>query len=295
MKSIDKATLTVFTPTYNRANELKRLYASLCSQSKYILEWVIVDDGSTDNTYEVVEKFKKEQILNIRYAYQNNQGKHIAINTGANMAKGEFFFIIDSDDYLEKNALNKASKWINEIRFDDSIAGIGGTRVDNKHNIIGKTFRGKFLNCSNLQREKYNIFGDKAEIYKTKVLKQYKFPKIKGENFITEALIWNRIAHDGYYIKWINEPYIICNYQEDGLTKNRILIQNKNYKGYLLYYKELISFTDNPVNRLKYKVAYYNIAKGHLTDKQIKKGLNANWASLLIYKTLNYSIKVIKK
>ena len=98
--------ITVFTPTFNRAHLLFRLYKNLKQQTFSNFEWVIVDDGSIDNTKDIVLDFIKEGVLNIRYHYQKNSGKHIAINKGLDLAQGEWFFIVDSDDFLISNALS---------------------------------------------------------------------------------------------------------------------------------------------------------------------------------------------
>ena len=92
--------LTIFTPTFNRAHTLVRLYEGLLKQTEKVFEWLIVDDGSTDGTKNLVEGFIQERKLNIRYFYQENQGKHIAINKGVSEARGNYFLTIDSDDYL---------------------------------------------------------------------------------------------------------------------------------------------------------------------------------------------------
>ena len=97
--------VTIFTPAYNRGDTLSRLYESLKKQSNKSFQWVVVDDGSVDNTRELIESWKKENILNIIYVYQENSGKMRAINRGVEFAEGEFFFIVDSDDYITEDAV----------------------------------------------------------------------------------------------------------------------------------------------------------------------------------------------
>ena len=107
--------ITVFTPAFNRAKLLPRLYKSLKNQSSINFEWVIVDDGSQDETQQVVQKFIDEGVLPINYVYQDNKGKHFAINRGVKEANGELFWIVDSDDYLPPNAIAQKKKKYNSV------------------------------------------------------------------------------------------------------------------------------------------------------------------------------------
>lgn len=277
--------ITIFTPTFNRGKLLRTLYESIVRQEgSDNVEWVIVDDGSTDNTEQEVQKFILENKIVIKYFYQRNQGKHIAINNGVKLAAGKYFFIVDSDDELVDGALAVAGKWLNTIT--DDFAGIGGMKIRQDGSIIGTSFEGRYVDCTSLERRKYHITGDKAEIFNTRLLLKYKFPKIDGENFITEAYIWNKIANDGYKIRWVNEPFVICDYREDGLTKNRILLQQKNYKGTLLYLGDLIKFENNFVRKIAHRASYYRIARGHLSDKEIINSLNINVVLLMFLKLI---------
>ena len=106
-----KVKITVFTPTYNRAYTLERLYKSLLNQTSYDFEWLIVDDGSTDNTSELIKSFQNNQLFDVRYYKQGNGGKHVAINKGVELAEGELFFIVDSDDYLTDDAIAITKKY----------------------------------------------------------------------------------------------------------------------------------------------------------------------------------------
>lgn len=128
-ESTRKPYITVFTPTYNRAYTLRRLYESLRKQTQYDFEWLIVDDGSTDNTESLVQEFIRENSLfNIRYVKKENEGKHIAINVGAKIAMGKLFFIVDSDDALSTNAIEAIEKTEKEIAGMDGFAGVVGLK-----------------------------------------------------------------------------------------------------------------------------------------------------------------------
>lgn len=250
---------TIFTPTYNRAYTLERLYKSLVNQSIFNFEWLIIDDGSVDNTKEVISTFSQDK-FNIRYIYQENSGKHVAINNGLDLALGEYFFIVDSDDYLLPNAIDLATKKINEFNISDlpNFAGISFNRGTSENQLIGQTFVGEYIDSTNLDRRKYNILGDKAEIYKTSLLKKNKFPVFDDERFLSEMVVWNRIANQGYRIKWFNKIIYITNYLDDGLTVNSLKHFSKSPKGYALMIVEHIKFGNlSLANELRYYWQYY--------------------------------------
>ena len=225
--------MTVFTPTYNRAYCLTRLFNSLVKQTYKDFEWVIVDDGSTDNTEDLVESFRKQRVdFPIVYKKTKNGGKHRAINSGMELVNGDMILLMDSDDWLREDALELVIKIDDSIPEEDKCkyVGIQGLCVHTDGKVVGKTFNGSYVDCTAIECRKYNIFGDKAEIYYTKVLKQYPFPEIDGEKFLTERLVWNKIAKDGYLIRYFNEGIYFCEYLEDGLSHSGNLLYAKNPK-----------------------------------------------------------------
>lgn len=230
--------ITIFTPTYNRRQLIERLYQSLLQQTQKKFEWLVVDDGSTDDTENYFNQLlSKQQSFSIRYIKQENGGKHRAINRGVKNAKGELFFIVDSDDYLTENAVEKINQWVKTLDDSHKWAGIAGLRGQTKNRVLGQhNSSSKFIDAKNNERRKCKLLGDKAEIYFTDVLKKYPFPEISGENFISEELVWNAIARDGYYLRWFNEIIYICDYLEGGLTKNNTK-DKCNPQGRLLWAK----------------------------------------------------------
>lgn len=214
--------ITIFTPSYNRRHLIDNLYQSLLQQSEKNFEWLVVDDGSTDDTETYFSNLlSKPQPFPIRYIKQENGGKHRAINNGVNNALGKLFFIVDSDDYLTPNAIEKINQWTETIDDSRKWAGIAGLRGLTKNRVLGqRNTSSKFIDAKNSDRRKYNLLGDKAEVYFTDVLKQHPFPEIPGENFISEEIVWNAIARDGYYLRWFNEIIYICDYLVGGLTKD---------------------------------------------------------------------------
>ena len=233
--------ITVFTPTYNRAYTLGDLYESLLKQTCFDFEWLIVDDGSADNTEELVKNWTDNGKFAVRYYKKANGGKPSAINCGLQLAKGEYFWIIDSDDTATPNGVETCLKWITNLPEGEKFAGVGGLRGDKKGGIIGTTFEGEYVDATTLERTQHNIGGDKSEVFFTDVIKQFPFPEFAGEKFVPEALIWNRIAKEGYKIRWFNEIVHITEYLEDGMTKNVDSNLIRNWQGYSLYVRELMT------------------------------------------------------
>lgn len=230
--------ITVFTPTYNRAYIINNLYQSLLAQTNFDFEWLVIDDGSTDETEQYFNSILlKENPFDITYVKQENGGKHRAINTGVKLAKGEVFLIVDSDDFLTKDAIEKVTCWVSGLDSSKKWAGVAGARGYDEKTYIGKVYgKSKFVDAKNTEREKFNLMGDKAEAYFTKVLREFPFPEIDGEKFLSEEVVWNRIAKEGYYIRWYKDIIYICDYLDDGLTKNKSK-NIENPQGLLLWAK----------------------------------------------------------
>ncbi|MEK5208037.1 glycosyltransferase family 2 protein [Psychrobacillus sp. FSL H8-0510] len=280
--------VTIFTPTYNRRLTLVRLYESLVNQSCYFFEWIVVDDGSSDDTQDYIEGIaKNEKRFNIKYKKVLNGGKHRAINLGLDMAAGEYFFIVDSDDYITRDSVELICSWINSISFSTkNFVGVSGLKGFNQNDVVGKTFRGYSLDCSALDRQKHNIFGDKSEVIKTSIFKEFKFPEIEGENFITEDIVWNRLASSGYLIRYFNQINYICEYREDGLTKRREELICSNFRGYTLFVKELLEY--KITLKVKWRAVMAYGYRGRLNNQQYKTLANNIHVSILFLKLFTY-------
>lgn len=245
--------ITVFTPTYNRAYTLERLYRSLIIQSSKNFQWVVVDDGSTDNTDELIKKYIGEKKVEIIYQKKNNGGKMSAINLGVQLAQGELFFIVDSDDFLTETAIATIEKY-----YKDLPENFGGL-VFRKRNIGGKDF-GNFPH-EIIDSDPVEIFyrkgilGDKAEVIKTEVMKKYSFPLIPGEKFIPEGLIWNRIGRE-YKLRYVNRGIYNFEYIADGYTNNFSKVMRENPQGMKLYYGEMIRENIPVKNKIKFILRY---------------------------------------
>ena len=232
--------VTVFTPTYNRAGLLHRLYDTLILQTYKNFEWVIVDDGSKDNTKDVVSSFVKEGKINIHYVQQKNGGKHRAINTGVGLAKGELFFILDSDDILPNNALELVVETYQPIKHDISFAGVSGIDGYFDGCIIGSGLPDDSIDCNSVDiRYKFHVTGDMKEVFRTFVMKEFPFPDIEGEKFCPEALVWNRIAQK-YKLRYFNKVIYLVEYQPEGLTSNIVKVRMKSPITSMMCYAEML-------------------------------------------------------
>ena len=200
-----KYKITVFTPTYNRAYMIGTLYQSLLCQTFTDFEWLVVDDGSTDNTEQLfAEWLQKRELHSIRYVKQENGGKCRAINRALDLAQGELFFTVDSDDYLTEDALEKIVLWEQQLPHDEMYCGVAG----NLGTSIGETTNTSFVDGfhEGTLLDRYNLVdGERAIVLYTDIHKRYKYPEYNGEKFMTEAVAWNRIAHDGYKIRFYND------------------------------------------------------------------------------------------
>ena len=297
-----KHKITVFTPTYNRGYIIKNLYDSLKKQTIKDFEWIVIDDGSTDNTTNLFNEWINENNeFEIKYFKIKNGGKHRAINKGIDIADGELFFIVDSDDYLIEEAIEKILKWYKTVeKSSENFVGVAGLRGYTNKKYIGKTFKGVYLDATSLERFKFNILGDKAEVFKTDVIKKYKFPEIEGEKFISESIVWFRIADDDYKIRWFNEVIYIGDYLSDGLSKNNEEVFLNNFKGYTLQVKECIKYYKKKKISNQYFLhiltAYiYRSRIKKISFKNIKKNIDINYLNIFILTLAGIIYKKIKK
>lgn len=244
--------ITVFTPTYNREKELSKLYESLLRQTFTDFEWVVVDDGSTDNTSLFIRKCINEGKITIKYHKTENGGKHRAVNRGLDLAEGELFFIVDSDDYLPDNSLELVYVNYESIKGDDSFVGIVGYRAYPNGHIIGNKQFSNLITDSNVieRREKFKVIADMAKVLVTAKFREFYFPDIKGENFVAESIVWNRMAMK-YKFRYFSEAIYVTEYMEGGLSQNSIRNRRRNPKYATLLYKEL---ANNPKTPLKLKI-----------------------------------------
>ena len=232
--------LSIITPTYNRAYILPKCYESLVNQTIKDFEWIVVDDGSTDDTENLINSFIKENKIDIKYVKKENGGKPSAHNLGAEYAAGEMFLCLDSDDILTEDAVEVAKNfWQNS--HTDGITGILAKRgsIKNKEQICSSW--NENLKSSTM----YNLFnelgfsGDTALFFKTEILKQEKFPSFIGEKFIPETALYSDIDKHGKMLL-LDKVLYLTEYLPDGLTYNyHKLLKNNPYGTAYSYYKQL--------------------------------------------------------
>lgn len=239
--------ITILTPTYNRASLLPRLFDSLLRQTNKDFEWIVVDDGSTDDTRKVVANLKEKcgGAFPMGYVYKANGGKHMAINIGAERARGELLFIADSDDLLTDDALETVANSWHDISDDKSFAGIAGLDITmDTREVIGSGLPQEHIDCNAIDiRYRHHVTGDMKEVFRTEVLREFPFPEFAGERFCPEQLVWFRMARR-YRLRYINKPIYIADYQPDGITAGITRARMRNPSASMLTYAEL---TECPV------------------------------------------------
>lgn len=283
--------ITVFTPTYNRAHTLLRLYDSLKEQSYKKFEWLIVDDGSSDKTEELIHKFKEDKpFFSIVFIKNKHGGKHRAINKGLDEAKGELFFLLDSDDRLTPNALDTVIKWVDRIPNRNECAGLCGIMVDENGKRIGTPLNRDHIYMTLIDMMKKGISGDHADILFTDVFRKYKYPEFEREWHIAPGVPFIRMAKDNYKLLFFNEVIYVAEYMQDGLTSMGEKKIVENFNGYTLRTKELLE-ADVGVKRKFELIGKYSYLARKLKIRytQISKNLKQN---LIIVFILSYIAKI---
>lgn len=251
--------ITIFTPLYNRASHLNTIWHSLVTQSDINIEWLIIDDGSTDFPEKIIQSIIEKSNFNVSYYKKENRGKHTAINYGLDKAKGDYFLMLDSDDELPENALVILRKNINKIHNNAYFAGVAGRKMNKNKILVGNSFNGTIESNSLDIRYKHAVIGDLTEVFKTKIFKNYKFPEIENEKFCPEVLVWNRIAKD-YKLLFFNEPIYICEYLEDGLSDQIVKIRMTSPIASMLTYSELASYNIPIIQKIKAFINFWRFA-----------------------------------
>lgn len=232
--------LTIITPTYNRARFLSNLYKSLLKQEVSSFVWMIVDDGSTDNTEEVVKSFCEEKKIPITYIHKDNGGKHTALNVGIKEIDTELTMIVDSDDTLLPNAVSEINKYYRKYKDAERIATWAFLRCNSVGKPIVELDDEEFVENYIKYRIKENRPGDMAEVFRTSVLNDFPFPEYLGEKFISEDVVWIEIGKH-YDSVFINKAIYQCEYLEGGLTANDKPMKFSSPKGSMLRGKQLMS------------------------------------------------------
>ena len=278
--------LSILTATYNRANYLPKLYESIKENLKYNItpEWIIVDDGSTDDTKNVVQGFIEENSIIIKYMYQKNSGKMSAINEAAKLATGDLIVDCDSDDYFINNSLEIIEKYSEKLLNNENLYGLVFLKSEENGKISGKEFSPKEHITTMFDLYfKEDIGGEKIIVYNSKIRKQYSHQLENNEKFITEARMYHKMD-EKYKLLAINEVIEQGSYIDDGYTKNI----NKTFKecpyGYYMYFKELLQKDMKGVKLSKrlYAIKHY-ILFSYLTKNKFNVNVIEDGFNKLLY------------
>ncbi|MBG9473211.1 glycosyltransferase family 2 protein [Priestia megaterium] len=259
--------LTVFTPTYNRAYCIHQCYESLKRQTCKDFIWLIIDDGSTDNTKGIIKGWIDENIIQIKYHRQDNQGMHGAHNTAYDLIDTELNVCIDSDDYMPDDAVEKIiDTW--KRYGSNEVSGIIALDANHKNEIIG-TRLPQHIKRSTLfdLYNKYGVTGDKKLVYRTELTKQYPYPLFENERYVGLAYKYHMIDKQ-YEMILMNEIICCVEYLEDGSSRNMLNQYRKNPRGFAFYRKEMMKL---PFASLSFK---YRQAIHYVSSSLIGKNRN---------------------
>lgn len=265
-----KKDISIFTPTYNRASTLKNCYDSLKNQTYKNFCWLIVDDGSTDETESLVENWKKENVIDIQYLKKQNGGKHTAYNLAVENCKTDLIIIsLDSDDTFTNNAI--------QIFYDNwkkrdkrkKFVGAVGLCTDQNYSSRYKYYYpfDKLKDMSLSKALSQSLFNASAIfMFQTNYLKKYTYPEINGEKFFTEAYTYYQMDES---MIWLDEYVCIREFRNDGLTKNTFKSYINSPTSWYMY--NVLRFKKICSKKLKIKFLIFAIAFSIMASKNIIK------------------------
>ncbi len=259
-------TLTIFTPTFNRAYCLNQCYTSLIRQTNKNFIWLIIDDGSTDDTKTLVQSWIDEKKVDIHYQFQENQGMHGAHNTAYSLINTELNVCIDSDDYMPDNAVALILDFWQK-NANNNYAGIVGLDGNKNGDILGTPFPATVKSTTLIDvYEKYKVRGDKKLVLRTDVVKKYPpYPLFKGERFVPLGYKYLLIDQD-YELLTLNEILCTVEYLPDGSSLNMLKQYKKNPKGFA--FSRLAEMQYGPTLSYKFKKAIHYIASSILSGNK---------------------------
>ena len=274
--------VTILTPTYNRKNLLIQLYNSLQKQIAKNFEWLIIDDGSTDGTYTIIDNLRKNANFNIEYKFKENGGKHTALNYAYQFISTPLTFIVDSDDKLTSDATLYIEKVYNKYKNEKDLCGFSFLRAKNNgeclsnYNIKKDGLKESYVEC----RINRGINGDMAEVWLTNCLREYPFPEIENEHFLGEDVVWIRMS-EKYKMRFFNKVIYISDYLQDGLTNNRRKYNILSPNGCIIRAEVFLNSNANFKAKLKAMLQYY--IYGRFAGKSFKELFqNSRYKMLLL-------------
>lgn len=277
---MDAYKIAVFTPTYNRARLLPQLFESLQEQTRFDFYWLVVDDGSTDDTRDVVESFQKTAKFEIKYVYKENGGKHTAINMMLDMINAELVLIVDSDDFISEDTIETILQDYSNLNTDgpdtEDICQMIYLRATFNGAVIGDSFP---VDCGLVDPIECmvngGVKGDKCDVLVTKAFRNCRFPVYPAENFMGETVLWYLAYQKDRKIFVRNKVLYYCEYREDGLTMSGRPMRIRQPFGGMAHANSYLFDGVRPKLRLKYSVLYicYGLFAGK-TSREIYKGMN---------------------
>ena len=234
--------LTILTPTYNRVHTLPLLYDSLCAQTCDEFEWLVVDDGSADDTISWLRSCRdRHPVFPIRILSQPNGGKHMALNAGVAAAQGEWIFVVDSDDRLTADAVEYVQRVLASVAVTSGKAtGVCFRRAHLDGRLMGRLWHGAVPFAARPGLVARMVQADLAYVFPSAVMRSLPFPVIPGEKFVPELYIWNRIADAGDILYYLDRVIYLCDYLSDGYTRNFQSHLKASPGGFLLFYADQI-------------------------------------------------------
>lgn len=277
-----KKTLTIFTPAYNRAYTLHKCYESLKNQTNKDFKWLVIDDGSTDNTKELVYKWKEKADFEITYIYKDNGGMHTAHNTAYENIDTELNVCIDSDDYMANDAVDIIVKEWKRVK-NNKLAGLGALNIFESGKVIGTQFpegvySSKYFDIYN----KHGVSGDKKFVYRTELTRKFPYPEYAGEKYIGLDYKYKKLD-EKYELALINKVVCVVEYMDDGSSKNMLKQYRNNPRGWCFFRLENLKI---PNTSLKYKFKeyiHYVSSSLILKEKNFLQGVPSKGLAILAF------------
>lgn len=261
--------LTVFTPVYNRAELLPKLYKSLLDQTNGDFVWLVVDDGSTDESFSLLKSFEDEGKLDMRIIRQENGGKMRAHNRGVKEAETELFVCLDSDDSFTKDAVSDILNRWELVAGNSRIAGIAANKGQDENTpLYGSSLPDvKEETLSGIYRRGFK--GETTLVFRTEILKKHLFPEIEGEKYVPEDVVYDEIDRE-YRLSVMDKVLTVCVLTDSGLTDRAAELREKNPGGWYLYYVNRAESEPMSLLKLKYISHYLRfrpLVKDELKEK----------------------------
>jgi len=293
--------VSILTATYNREKLLKKLYSSLLENSKYDveIEWLVMDDGSIDNTEKVIQDFISENKIEIKYFNQKNQGKMVAINKLVEHATGDIIIDCDSDDYFTNNAFEIIKDEYEKYKSKENIYGLCFLKYDQNDRNMGNEFKNKITTMFDLYFKEGET-GEKSIAFYSNIRKQYKHKLENKERFVTEARMYHEMDKK-YKMVCINKKIMVCEYQDEGYTNNIIKQFKENPYGYYEYFKEILQRDTKGIKFkkrlyvIKHYILFTYLTKNKKSCRNIKEIKNKILYSILYLPGIVKSKMIIKK